>query len=238
VVHAFEHHDRVLTAWREEDRRGVALVHVDFHDDLRGLLVDRRRRWAHVISELQPLDPGNFLAHAVVEGRLRRVRWIHGQVGGRAWDAGIVRYESDLLAWRHRRRRKEPGHALDFEEILVEEWDGLAPGELLSVDWDCFASSLQDAGGLAARVDAFFQRLGPRVPEETWVAYSPEYVRATMDEYREFLDRLGRRFGQAVEWHSRALQEGRLRVERAPATLPRGPWMRLVLTLRRLGIYL
>jgi hypothetical protein len=244
VIHVCEHHDDVLAHWRRRDLREIALAHVDFHDDLRGLLVDRRRGIAHPIGELargQPsVDPGNFLAHAVLEGRLRKVRWIHDRVGGRAWDAGIVRYESDLLAARFRLRHwlsRGREFPLEFEEVLLDDWNGLEPGDSLSVDWDCFASNLLDVEGIEGRVGRFLDRLGEVVPGDTYLAYSPEYCHPSLEAFRGFVDRMHERLAQPVAWLSDSLAEGHLGPGRACAELPRGPLMRLVLYLRRRGIY-
>ena len=106
MIYACEHHDQLLSLWRDQNRRGLRLAHVDFHDDLRGLLIHRRRRRAYALGALARgearVDSGNFLAHAVLEGRVERICWVHDVPGGRAWDLGIVRYESDLLAWPRR----------------------------------------------------------------------------------------------------------------------------------------
>ncbi|MHC4430137.1 MAG: hypothetical protein ACYS0D_16295, partial [Planctomycetota bacterium] len=214
MIYACEHHDEVLGLWRQRDLRGLRLAHVDFHDDLRGLLVDRRRRCAYPIRGLArgraPVDAGNFLAHAVLDERLDRVRWVHPSPGGRAWDMGIVRYESDLFAWRDRLRHalvSGAEYALGFEEILLGEFDGLQPGEHLSVDWDCFASILQEPQGLEQRVEKFLERLGEHVPQDTYVAYSPEYSHPTLDQFKSLLDDLKRRFAQPIEWLSPGLAD-------------------------------
>jgi hypothetical protein len=244
VIYACEHHDEMLSHWRRTDLRDVALAHVDFHDDLRGLLVHRRRDIAYPIGQLArgrgPVDPGNFLAHAVLEGRLRKVCWVHGRVGGRAWDAGIVRYESDLFATHHRlRHRLTRGSEFpfEFEETSLETWRGPEQGDLLSVDWDCFASTLTDAEGVATRVATFFSRLGTVTPRDTWVAYSPEYSHPTLPAFNAFVARLGQRFAQPVEWLSAGFREGHLSPTDVCAEPRRDPLMRLVLFLRRNGIY-
>jgi hypothetical protein len=243
MIYVCEHHDRVLELWRRQDLRRVALVHVDFHDDLRGLLVDRRRRLAYAVGELAAggvVDAGNFLAHAVLERRLTRLRWLHGEVGGRAWDLGIVRYESDWFALRHRlsqawkRRAEVP---LEFEERRIDDWPGIAAGERLSLDWDCFASRLQDAEGIDARLAAFCDRLGQTAPADSYLAYSPEYCRPSLERFLALVERLGARFGQTIEWLSPGLREGRLQPSGVRTAWPRRPLPRLALFLRRRGIF-
>jgi hypothetical protein len=217
---------------------------VDFHDDLRGLLVDRRRGRAWAVGALAagraPVDAGNFLAHAVLEGRLREVEWVHDAIGGRAWDLGIVRYETDLFALHHRVRRalsREAGALLAFGEVLLDDWSGPRPERWLSVDWDCFASVLQDEGGIGGRVDRFLERLGGAAPPHTYVAYSPEYCHDTLDGFRAFLDRLSARLVQPVEWLDPGLREGRLHPTGVSGELPRGLVARTVLFLRRRGLF-
>jgi hypothetical protein len=244
LIYVCEHHDQLLPLWRRQDWRGGALAHVDFHDDLRGLLVDRRRNVAYPIGSLAreaaPLDAGNFLAHAVLEQRVDRIRWIHDLPGGRAWDVGIVRYERDLFALPQRLRQRFAGTRevpLTFAEILLENWRGPAPGERLSVDWDCFASILLDASGISRRVESFLEKLGNTAPPETYLAYSPEYSHPTLEAFRSLASELGRRFEQPLEWLSSDLERGRTSPTDVEARLPTRPWIRLILRLRRMGIY-
>ena len=121
MIRVAEHHDQLLQLWRSEDRRGIALCHIDFHDDLRGLLIDVEAGRARAIGAMAdgeaPLDPGNFLAHAVLEKRVDRVRWFHDTPGGRAWDSGIVRYSSDLTMRLRGKRVDSDGLMLRFEDI-------------------------------------------------------------------------------------------------------------------------
>jgi hypothetical protein len=244
MIYACEHHDEILTLWREQDLREIRLSHVDFHDDLRGMLVDQRARRAYPIgdfsSERTAVDPGNFLAHAIVEGRLECVRWLHTAMGGRAWDMGIVRYASDLSSWPRRLRhrlRGGPVFAFEFEELLLDDWPGLAGDERLSVDWDCFASILQNEEGVEARLDLFRSRLGTSIPPDTYLAYSPEYCHPSLDRFRSFVHELSAKFGQGICWHSSSLVSGQLTPAAIDTRLPRHWLKRAILFLRRRGIY-
>jgi hypothetical protein len=244
MIYVCEHHDAVLRLWREQDLRGISLVHADFHDDLRGLMIDRRRGAAWPIGDLARRaaspDAGDFLAHAVLDGRIERIRWIHGPVGGRAWDMGIVRYADDFTAWPRRvfgPSDRDRARALEFRESPIDDWDGIRPGERLSVDWDCFASVLQDAAGIGDRVRGFLDRLGPTRPEDCYVALSPEYCRPSIDSFKELVAELGRRFEQTVLWVDPALERGELNPSDVDGRLPRSPVKRAILRLRRLGIY-
>ena len=243
MIFVCEHHDAVLHDWRRRGLTNLAICHVDFHDDLRGLCIDRRRGTAYAIGPLArgeaPLDAGNFLAHAVLERRVCRLRWVHGDPGGRAWDWGIVRYESDRIgrSGRRRERRRAEEIPLAFDEIPLEEWSGALPGEALSIDWDCFASILQDAGGIEGRVAAFFDRLGSVVPRDSWVACSPEYSQGGLEPFHRFVERLAARFDQPLEWLDPDLREGKLHPSGVEARLPRDLASQLVLFLRRRGLY-
>ena len=244
MLYACEHHDELLAIWRAAGSREIALAHLDFHDDLRGLLVDRRRRRAFAIGSLArgaaPVDAGNFLAHAVLEGRVTRIRWIHDRIGGRAWDMGIVRFENDLLALPQRLRlalRGEPGIALQMDEQLLDDWDGVRSNERLSIDWDCFASILQDKNTIASRVERFFRGLGDTRPAEAYVVYSPEYVHPSLEQFTEFTERLSRKLQLQLHWNAPSLALGQLNPTDVDASLPSDPFSRLTLALRRRGIF-
>jgi len=241
VILVAEHHDQLLQYWREEDRRGISLCHVDFHDDLRGLLIDRRQGRACAIGALKrgeaPADPGNFLAHAVLEGRVERVRWLHDVPGGRAWDAGIVRYSSDLTMRLRGEKVGSDSLPLHFEEQLLASWRGLQDGELLSIDWDCFASHLLEADSWRQRAARFIRGLGQHVPAESFLVYSPEYCRPSLEPFLEFAEQLSQRFGQPIEWLSPGLQTGDLTPASVETRLPTDLLMRCVIGLRRIGIY-
>jgi hypothetical protein len=241
VILVAEHHDQLLQRWREEDRRGISLCHIDFHDDLRGLLIDPQQGRACAMGALErgeaPADPGNFLAHAVLEGRVERVRWLHDVPGGRAWDSGIVRYSTDLTM-RLRGQKVGPNSVpLHFEEQQLTNWDGLQEGELLSVDWDCFASHLLEAGSWRERAARFLDGLGQQIPAQSFLVYSPEYSQPSLQPFLEFAEQLSQRFGQPIEWLSPGLQTGELTPAQVETTLPTDPWMRCVIGLRRIGIY-
>jgi len=244
VIYACEHHNEVLTLWQQQHLRGITLAHVDFHDDMRGLLVDRRHERAYPIGRLaegnSKVDDGNFLAYAVLERRLDSVRWVHGAKGGRAWDLGIVRYETDIFALPHRIRQvlwQRQEYPFRFEEICLEKWNGLAQGERLSLDWDCFASILLDRAGVNSRVETFLGRLGAEVPPDTYIAYSPEYCHPTLEAFERLLFALERRFRQRIQWLSPGLEWGELNPIGINSRLPRNPIERLILALRRIGIY-
>jgi hypothetical protein len=244
VIHIVEHHDQVLHHWRELGLESIDLAHLDFHDDLRGLLIDRPRQVAYAIAALAedraPLDPGNWLAHAVLEGRMKAIEWVHHLPGGRAWDTGIVRYESDWMARGERRRHRQRGGRevpLGYRETLLDSWKGVQPGQLVSIDWDCIASSLQPRDGLEARIELLLDRLGENVPEHAWLCYSPEYVPPTLPEMEAFAATLAARWSCEIEWRAPGLREGEITPAAIDAGLPKGWKGRLALWLRRRGLF-
>lgn len=140
---ADEHH-RLHWHWQQTGARDLRLCHVDFHCDMRGLLIDRARQQATLYdpAERAVVDQGNFLMHAVLDGTVRGVRWVHDPFGGRRYDQGTVRYESDLRV--RLRRGRAAGQAdgwvpLDFRELALERWTGPEEGEHLDLDWDALA---------------------------------------------------------------------------------------------------
>ena len=87
------------------------------------------------------------------------------------------------------------------------------------------------------RVERFIARLGSVVPEDTYVIYSPEYSHPTLEAFRSFAVRLSRHLDQPLEWLGKGLAEGHLTPTSVRSVPPGDPLMRLVLFLRRRGIY-
>ena len=99
-----EEHSQVYEIWRDRGQRGLRLSHVDFHCDMRGLLIDRPRARAYLIDGVEPrvavVDSGNFIAHAIMEGIVSSIRWVHDTHGGRRYDSPGVKYESTSRRFR------------------------------------------------------------------------------------------------------------------------------------------
>lgn len=138
-----EEHSQAYDTWLARGQRNLELTHIDFHCDMRGLLLDRHISRAYFIDGTDPEvdipDSGNFLAHAIVNGTVKSLRWIHDEHGGRRYDTGVVKYESDLSALPHRIRhklRRNEDFPVGFDEMTFDEWDGAMLGEHLSLDWD------------------------------------------------------------------------------------------------------
>lgn len=237
-LYIFEEHDQVYDLWRRENIRGLTVTHVDFHCDMRGLLIDRRRGTAAFVGRTgeRRVDPGNYLAHAIMEGIVSDVRWVHGAYGGRRYDTGTVRYESDPTAvplmLRHA-FRPYPEVPIAFEESLIDNWNGNVDGHHLDIDWDTFAPH----GALPADIDrgteAFFARPLSGTPAAIFLVFSPHYSVPGRERFDAFAARLAARFGAGI-----------VRVPLPadyppidPADVAMSPKGRLVLVLHRVGIF-
>jgi hypothetical protein len=199
---ADEHH-RLHWHWAQTGERDLRLCHVDFHCDMRGLLIDRAGQRATLDdpAERAKVDQGNFLMHAVLDGRVRGLRWLHDPFGGRRHDQGTVRYESDLRV-RLRRRAERPPEAwvpLHFREQPLLGWTGPDEGEHLDLDWDALAShhyspALSDRLKRAV-LDAPFRHR----PEAVYFIYS--FCSSIRDDraFEDFLAALARKLDARVE---------------------------------------
>jgi hypothetical protein len=79
TIYLMERHDQLMDVWRQLNLRDAHVVHLDFHCDMRGLLVDAQASRAYRITVRSPdLDEGNFITHAIFEGRVSRLRWKPG----------------------------------------------------------------------------------------------------------------------------------------------------------------
>lgn len=202
LIYTMERHHEVLFQWREQDATSLRVVHLDFHCDMRGMLVDRAAGRAYRIRDrFSELDQGNFLAHAVLEHRIDELRWVHDVPGGRADDIGTVKLESDLTALPHRlllRLRGGEGIPLSYEIVTSTEWQGLREGEVLDIDWDYFTCKDYSIDSIPARIDAFWRSVGDVVPDLTYICYSPEYSHPSRELFAEFVGQLADRFGSSV----------------------------------------
>lgn len=200
-----EEHVQVYHHWVATGARLQPICRVDFHCDLRGLLVDHRRHCAYRIDSsdrrMSDVDSGNFLAHAVMEGRVSRVRWIHDPHGGRRHDVGTVKYRGDLTAQPHRFLHWLRGaEEVDFrlEELDFEQWQGPEEGENLDIDWDGIASIEYEPAFARKLMDRFLDVPWTRVPEEVYVVRSPGYSLPDADLHAEFLERLQAKLGAGL----------------------------------------
>ncbi len=197
IIYVIEQHDQLLDIWRSQNAQALKVVHLDFHCDMRGLLVDRNAQKAYPIKFLDRVDEGNFLTHAIKEGRVQSIRWAHYLPGGRQYDVGTIMYTTDLtvqpLRWWLALTKKQ-GLPLHYEVMEFANWDGVREGEFLNIDWDCFACNDYDKDTIGERVEAFFQRQFSSIPEQICVCYSPRYSHASPSEFQAFIQRLANLF--------------------------------------------
>ena len=236
-----EHHE-ILSIWREQGRKGLSLLHLDFHDDLRGFLIDRRRNRAYRTGVFRvrqdPLDEGNFLVHAVIEGIVGKIRWVRGRIGGRAFETGIVKYREDLASFPHRfghLLRRDGEYSLTFSESLDEDLEGLEESEHLDMDWDFFASLFLSPSGIEERFDAFLRRIEGSSPPAIYLSYSPDHVHPSGGEFLRAIAALSTRYQCEPLW------PGSNFVADLPTTPPSrkppSPLPKLLLALRKKGFY-
>lgn len=191
-----DNHEQVYPVWSERGIKGAMLTHVDFHCDMRGIMIDRKAGSAFFTSHREStfIDRGNFLAHAIMNGIIKDLRWVHGPKGGRAFDIGpVVSYETDFLARFHAFNHKRSGRTeveFEFDECLLSDWSGMRDGEILDLDWDTFASVEYDAKHREELVEQFFERDFSHIPELTTLIYSPGYSDPDRSLFENFAERL------------------------------------------------
>lgn len=191
-----ENHEQVYPVWEERGIKNCMLTHVDFHCDMRGIMIDRKKREAFFTSERETgfIDRGNFLAHAIMNGMISDLKWVHGPLGGRAFDIGpVVSYETDYLAPLHRKYHRRSSHSsvpLEFKQSLITNWSGPRKGEILDIDWDTFASVNYTSKHREELIHQFFDRDFTNIPELTTLVYSPGYSDPDRSLFKGFTERL------------------------------------------------
>ncbi len=202
TIYAIESHEQALGIWRSNNTRNANILHVDFHCDQRGLLINRKSQRAFKIwTRFPEVDEGNFLKHAVLEGIISGIRWVHDEPGGRKDDIKSVKYESDVSAFIHRAvlaLRRDQGIPIQYDVMKTADWSCINPGEILDIDWDFFAANEYPIDSIQARTDAFLSRDLGHIPEQTIVCYSPEYSHPSRSQFKEFVNVLATRFGAKV----------------------------------------
>lgn len=202
TIYQIETHEQALHFWRQQGIRNARLLHIDFHCDMRGLLINQKNQMAWPIWNRFPdLDEGNFLKHAVMEGVISGVRWFHDEPGGRKDDIKSVKFESDLSALPHRLSltiNRTNGIPVDYEMAHIDQWSGIRPGEILDIDWDYFAANEYEVDSIDRRVERFLSLELNGTPEQTIVCHSPEYCHESDSQLAAFVDVLATRFEAEV----------------------------------------
>ena len=192
-----EEHSQLYDLWLERGARNLSVCHVDFHCDLRGLLIDRRLGQACFVDRRIPyvhrLDSGSYLAHAVMNGMVTDLRWVHDDFGGRSYDyLHCVKYETDFSALPYRLLGNRELRPVNYAEQTFAQWQGPRPGEYLDIDWDGIA--------FADYREAHIRRLMAEIlerdfqPECIFLARSPDYCHPNELLFEEFIAGLEKKF--------------------------------------------
>lgn len=199
-----EHHDQVYAVWKERQMRGLRVAHVDYHCDMRGIMIDRPKGQAHFISEreTQFVDRGNYLGHAIMEGIVTDLRWVHDSESGRNFDPGpVLAYESDRKAEAYRAFHANSDHdavALDYAELSFDNWDGFREGEQLDLDWDALVPFQFCLDKQEQMVSNFLSKNHDYTPELSFLVYSPGYSNPDRTLYEDFAKELAKKFGATI----------------------------------------
>jgi hypothetical protein len=200
-----EEHGQLYDLWTERGERNLSVCHIDFHCDMRGLLVNRRRQKAYFVrtrdQHILRRDSGSYLAHAIMEGMVSSLRWVHDCFGGRKYDSLTVKYETDLSALPTRLAHRFGRTAeveLDYKELTFDSWTGTKNGEHLDIDWDGIAFRAYDPERiqqLTARV--LDQEYLP--PPCIYVFYSPGYSYPDRKLFEKFIVGLEEKFDTTAQ---------------------------------------
>jgi hypothetical protein len=197
-----EEHGQLYDLWLERGDRNLSVCHLDFHCDMRGLLIDRRLGRARFVWQNIPyirwLDSGSFLSYAVMNGIVTKLRWVHDDFGGRTYDdLYCVKYETDFTSLPYLLMGKQRWVPVTYAEQTFADWGGLQPGELLDIDWDAIAFVDYDEKHIRRLMAEILAR--DFKPETVFVARSPGYSHPDLDLFDEFVAGLENKFNvQAV----------------------------------------
>ena len=197
-LYVIDSHEQALNIWREQQLTNAKLLHVDFHCDQRGLLVNRKKDQAYPIwTRFQKVDEGNFLKHAIVEGIIGSVRWVHDIPGGRQHDIKTLKYHTDFSAFIHRifhLFNRTPEIPYRLQTCLATQWNQVQPGEILDIDWDFFAAKEYSIESIPRRIEFFFNREFTVAPSQIIICHSPEYCHPTEALFEQFVERVKNQF--------------------------------------------
>lgn len=192
-----QEHSQLYDLWVQNGEKDLSICHVDFHDDLRGLLIDRKQGTAQFVSKHIPYiymrDPGSFLSHAVMEGIVKKIRWVHDEYGGRGYDSTVVKYENDLTALPYRffpdRQVK-----IEFSEHTFKNWGGVQDGEHLDIDWDGIAYRDYELAHIQTLMTEILDRSYPIDMPRVYLVLSPGYCHPDLSLFNKFIQLLEKKF--------------------------------------------
>ena len=244
-LYVIDSHEQALDIWRQQQLTNAKLLHVDFHCDQRGLLVNQKKNLAYPIwTRFPKVDEGNFLKHAIVDGIIASVRWVHDIPGGRQHDIKTLKFHTDFSAIIHRLIhlfKRSPQTSYRLETCLASQWIQIQPGEILDIDWDFFAAKEYAVDSIPERIEKFFDRDFEVPPQQIIVCHSPEYCHPTDELFEQFVDRIKTLFDADLIRLPKPFvprsQRSSSKLKNALRARARKLYHLTNLSLRRLGIY-
>ncbi len=198
-----DEHSQLYDLWIERENRQISLCHVDFHCDMRGLLIDRTKGKARYVWQCDPfmsgVDSGSFLAHAIMSRIVSKLRWIHDDFGGRKYDdLYCVKYETDFTSLPFRLANGKQWVQISYEELTFADWDGPEQAEHLSIDWDAIAHVDYDENRTRRLMAGLLER--QYQPQSIFVCRSPQYSHPDTSKFAEFIAELERKFQTEAQY--------------------------------------
>ncbi|MBI3892154.1 MAG: hypothetical protein HY303_11565 [Candidatus Wallbacteria bacterium] len=194
--------EAMFEVFRRHGKKGMRLLHVDQHCDMRGWVVDvegRRARWLRGCARL---DSGNVLAHAVREGWVTSVVWLHDPAVGRQADIGtfLTVEEAGRWPWRWKTPGEDGGWSrFELQEVTHVSRSSLEGVDALGLDWDHFAPFWCLEADARSRVEQFLGGISGPFPELIFMCASPGYASAHVGLFEELAGEVARRQGGTVE---------------------------------------
>lgn len=192
-----QEHSQLYDLWIQNNEKDLSICHVDFHDDMRGLLIDRKFGTARFVSSHIPhiymRDPGSFLSHAIMEGIVTKLRWVHDEYGGRKYDSQVVKYENDLTALPYLFLPAKKVK-IQFSEHTFKDWGGVREGEHLDIDWDAIAFRDYELPHIRSLMSEILDRNYPADMPRVYLVLSPDYCHPDIKLFDKFIRLLEKKF--------------------------------------------
>lgn len=160
------------------------------------------------------------------------------------YDVNSVTYTTYATVISHKallRIRRQRPVPLDYDQVHLDDWDGVAEGAFLDIDWDKFAEHSMSRTDIAGRVGRFFARpFSPQLAGAA-VCYSPNHRLDSRPEFDEFCQRFADVLNTQVETvpFQAAPKQRPLRDRVIPRPIYnalRSQYYRWMLGLKRMGI--
>lgn len=197
-LYVIERHHQLLELWKRDGAKQLSVTHIDFHCDLRGLMIDVKKQVAYRIKDRREgLDEGNFLRHAFEQNIVDRVTWVHGLPGGRKYDVHTVKHLNDFTSIPHRLKgcfSKIEAQPFGYDVQTMDQWEALMPNQFLDIDWDTFADATINAKEIEKRIDAFLAKDFSHAPIGLNICYSPYHSHDSRERFEEFVSQVAEKF--------------------------------------------